>query len=298
MDQTKVALIGLGAMGSSLACAFVKAGVAVTAWNRTRDRATVKEAIDNGAVFEYDIEAIIRNNDVLVICVIHYDAIYSIFTAAKSTAFTGKTIINLSSGTPKQALEMESWTKEHGAAHYFDGAVMVTPEMISTEHSFLILSGGSEQTFSRKRGIADLLAPLGRLLYQGEDVDIAAASEIATGSAMYGMVLGTFIGLNLLRKAGRKTLPSTEQVVVPVLQAIAPLLNVEAKKIDEQNWLGGGANPLAMQISGIENILRACDDADVDGSGLESMARILRQAAGNHGADAGLSASVLYLEKQ
>lgn len=55
--------------------------------------------------------------------------------AGTTYGLSGKTIVNLTNGTPKQAIEMSQWIKYRGAAHYFDGAVLVTLQMVARRPS-------------------------------------------------------------------------------------------------------------------------------------------------------------------
>lgn len=290
-----ITALGLGSMGSSLATALLRSGAQLTIWNRTAERAAVTNLVDSGASFEPNIaKAIAATADAIIICVVDYDAIYNILEgSASSNALAGKTIINLTNGTPKQAREMNTWLKSHGVTTYFDGAVMVTPSMVHTAHSFLIFSGESQDSFD---SISKLVSPLGRASYFGSQVDAAATLDIAALSGMYGMFLGTLTGIRLLNRRGMKTLPGTEQVTVPLLGALAPLLAQKAKKIDEQQWIGSGENPLEMQVAAVQNIIRACEEEGVDGSALRAMGSLMSSAVGEFGKDADLSAASLFLD--
>lgn len=282
-------------MGSSLATALLRSGAQLTIWNRTAEKTAVKSLVDSGASFQPDIaEAIAVDSDAIVICVVDYDAIYNILEhSASNKTLAGKTIVNLTNGTPKQAREMDAWLKSNGVTTYFDGAVMVTPSMIHTAHSFLILSGETQDSFD---SISELVSPLGTASYFGSQVDAAATLDVAALAGMYGMFLGTLTGIRLLNRRGMKTLPGTEQVTVPLLGALAPLLAQKAKKIDEQEWIGSGENPLEMQVAAVLNIIRACEEEGVDGSALEAMGNLMSSAVGEFGKDADLSAASLFLD--
>lgn len=293
--MARITVLGLGSMGSSLANAMLRSGVHLTIWNRSAERATVKSLVDSGASFQPDVaNAIAATADAIIICVVDYHAIYNILEdSASRSAIAGKTIINLTNGTPKQAREMDTWLKSHGVTAYFDGAVMVTPSMVHTAHSLLIFSGETQDSFD---SISELVSPLGRALYFGSQVDAAATLDLAALAGMYGMFLGTLTGIRLLNRRGMKTLPGTEQVTVPLLGALAPLLAQKAKKIDEQRWIGSGENPLEMQIAAVQNITRACEEEGVDGSALRVMGNLMSSAIGEFGKDADLSAASLFLD--
>lgn len=276
-------------MGSALATAFLRASTRLTIWNRTDSRPSINTAIESGATFQPEIKTAIQSSDIILFCVVDYGAIYDLL--GSSPTLSGKTIINLTNGTPKQAEEMDTFMKGHRASTYIDGAVMVTPEMVHTPYSLLVYSGEGFESISQ------VVAPLGRSINFGEKVESAATVDLAALAAMYGMFLGSFIGMNLLKKAGLPALPATEQVTAPIAAALTSALVRTARKIDEEDWLGGSANPLAMQQAGVCNMLEACRDAGVDGSMFEVVDKMIGWALREHGSDASFAAATLYLLK-
>src|SRR5690349_4911286 len=114
-----ITLIGIGNMGAALANAFLKAGIKVTAWNRSANRANVKLVVDNGAQYKADVTSAISPSDVIVICVLDYAAVYELLKPLDAViVLGGKTVINLTNGTPKQARELDSWFRKRGVTRY------------------------------------------------------------------------------------------------------------------------------------------------------------------------------------
>ncbi len=306
--MSTVTSIGIGNMGAALASALVKASTPVTIWNRTADRPQVKSLIAEGAIFEPSLSTAINRSNTILLCVLDYAAIYSILQpvlATNPTPFTGKTIINLTNGTPADARKMETHFRALGAAAYFDGAIMVTPQLVGTPTSFAVLSG---ETKARHHSLAvsALLAPIGTVQYVSEEVGAAALVDVAALASMYGMFTGAFTGIALLQKgagggkSGAKALakPAVDQVVVPVLKALVPYVSLLAEMVDREEWMNDLGNPLAMQLAGVENIMQACVEEGVDPSGLEFLARLMRKGV-EDGFGAGGSAAVgRYMFKQ
>ncbi|KAK7409296.1 hypothetical protein QQX98_008536 [Neonectria punicea] len=106
-----------------------------------------------------------------------------------------KTIINITTGTLHQARSMENWLKAHGIAEYLDGAIVVTPELVGTEHSAIWLSSETEGTFSK---IVHIMSVLGKSYYSG-DPGAACLWDIAFLSAMDSMLTGGLMAMNLLK---------------------------------------------------------------------------------------------------
>lgn len=297
MSSSNILCLGLGNMGAALAQTLVRSNseLNISVWNRTRDRPQVKRLVEVGARFEPNLEDALNTNNVIVICLLDYESIYSVLTPS-SSALAGKVVVNLTNGTPRQSTEAEKWMKRSGVLQYFDGAVMVTPQLVGTPQSFLLYSGETEQVF--RGAISDLVSPLGLSLYIGEDVTTAATNDLAALAAMYGMFSGAFIGIGLLKKQLSKsnkgqtrteTSRAVGQVIVPLLKALVPYVSIIAGAVDEEAWDDSQGNPLGMQLTGVRNILQACKDEGVDGAGLEPLASLMQQVVDERGGDGGIA---------
>lgn len=296
MSSTKILSVGLGNMGAALAQTLVKSNTdsTINVWNRTRDRPQVNKLVEAGARFESNLEEGLKAAEVIIICLLDYDSVYSVLTPV-SSALTGKIVINLTNGTPRQASEAQEWMKRSGVRLYFDGAVMVTPQLVGTPQSFLLYSGEMEQTF--QSAVSDLVSPLGASLYVGEDVTTAATNDLAALAAMYGMFSGAFIGIGLLQKqlsksgkdASKTTSRPVSQVIVPLLKALVPYVALIATAVDEEAWDDSQGNPLGMQLAGLRNILQACKEEGVDGAGLEPLASLMQRVVDERGGEGGVA---------
>jgi pyrroline-5-carboxylate reductase len=306
-----VTAIGIGNMGAALARTLLKSPSApnLTIWNRTADRPLVKSLITDGAHFEPSITAAIARSTTLLICLFDYSTIYSAFSPLSSTdkPLAGKTIINVTNGTPAQARAMESHLKSLGAAAYFDGGIMVTPQLVGTPTAFVVLSGETEESYTALA--ADLLKPIGAVQYVAEDAGAASLYDVAALAAMYGMFVGSLTGIALLKKQKRRqgqgqegegkvlARPAVDGVVVPVLNALVPYVSLLADGIDREAWMEDLGNPLAMQLAGVKNIVQSCEEEGVDGSGLKFMMELMEKAVGDRFGDGGLAAVGKYLFK-
>lgn len=295
MSSPRILCVGIGNMGSALAEALLGQPThpKITIWNRTQERPQIKSLITAGAHFEASLEVALAGNEIIIICLLDYDTIYDAFhRIGNSGSFlTGKTVVNLTNGTPRHAKEAEEWMKARGVAQYFDGAVMVTPQLVGTPHSFLIYSGATEAEF--QASLDGLLSPLGASVYTGEKVTSAASNDLAGLAAMYGMFSGAFIGIGLLKRelassgnSTGKVAPFVDKIVVPLLNALVPYVSLIANGVDEEDWDDHKGNPLGMQLVGVRNILQACREEGVNGAGLESIASMMQKAVdgrGGHG---------------
>ncbi|KAJ6446017.1 6-phosphogluconate dehydrogenase nad-binding protein [Purpureocillium lavendulum] len=305
MSRQRITLVGIGNMGAALGHALLKAGTPITVWNRTTDRPQVTGLVDAGAGLEADVNAALAGNDgVVVICLLDYDTMYKALSAS-APSLRGKTIVNLTTGTPQQGRDAEAWFKEKGASLYFDGGIMGTPSMVATPHMVIMYSGESEQTFTDK-GVPELLGPFGRAVYEGADPGAASMVDLAALSAMYGLFSGAFVGMALLKRQRRaageeqvvpRATPGVNKAMIPLVGSLVPYLSQMAEILDEERWEDSLGNPLGMQLTALRTILRACDEEGVDGTALAGLAANMQKGVEERGGDGGIPIAGKYLLK-
>lgn len=300
MALQRITFIGIGNMGFALAQTLHKAGHDITIWNRTRHRLQVDKLIGLGARVEQDIEvAVSRSEGLVIVCVLDYDTMYKAIDSVAS--FTGKTVVNLTNGSPRQATIAAQWFEQRQAERYFDGAVMATPDLVGTPHSLLVYSGETEEDFD---GVKSLLGPLGTAHYESSDPSSASRLDLAALATMYGMFSGAFIGMALLKRQkgpagdgdGEETTvtPAVSKIVVPFISAIVPYMELLAKSMDEQSWNDSLGNPLGMQATALQGILQACREEGVDGRALTNLSDKLQRAVQEQGGHGGIAIAGSY----
>ncbi|MEU8378424.1 NAD(P)-binding domain-containing protein [Streptosporangium sp. NPDC048865] len=280
-------VIGLGAMGRALAGAFLDNGHRTTVWNRTAGKGG--ELAGRGATEAATAAEAIAASPVVVVCVLDYDAVREVLDAtgledapegSGSGLLAGRTLVNLTNGTPRQARELARWASARGA-DYLDGGIMAVPPMIGRPAS-LVLCSGSAGAFAAHEGT---LSALGTLSYLGEDAGRAPLYDIALLSAMYGMFGGFFQAVAM---AGSEKIPATEftPLVVSWLNAMITSLPGMAEAYDANDHSATASN-LRMQAEGFGNLLDAGADQGVGTELLEPMGALLHRgvAAGRGGDD-------------
>ncbi|KAJ0302467.1 hypothetical protein COL5a_001409 [Colletotrichum fioriniae] len=200
MSKTDITLIGVGNIGAAMVKVWLKAGLAVTLWNRNPQRPSLKELVEQGAVLETDIRSAIRNSNEVVLCVSIYDNIMDVLGRALPLGGGERSVsvINIITGTPKEARDMASFLKKNGITAYFDGAIMVTPALVGTEHASMFFSGENDAKFSEVS--PRYLEPLGKVHYISEDSGAASLWDLAALAALYGTFTGGIVALNLLKR--------------------------------------------------------------------------------------------------
>jgi 3-hydroxyisobutyrate dehydrogenase-like beta-hydroxyacid dehydrogenase len=168
-----VSVVGLGAMGSAIANAFMKAGHSVTVWNRSAERLDAFRA--SGAVCVNNVADCISASPVTVICIDDYAACNALLqTAAAEKSLHGRTLVQFSTGRPQEARDAEAWAFANGTA-YLDGAILAYPREIG--HDGLVFLSGKTDTYNNS---CELLGALtSDLRYLGESIGAAAGLDVA-----------------------------------------------------------------------------------------------------------------------
>ncbi|WP_086827116.1 NAD(P)-dependent oxidoreductase [Allokutzneria sp. NRRL B-24872] len=258
-----VSLIGLGAMGSALAAAFLKAGHRTTVWNRTAAKAD--DLVSNGAARAATVADAITASPLVIICVLDYPTLHDVLGGADD-ALEGRTVVNLTNGTPEQA---RATADKASGFDYVDGGIMAVPVMIG-EPGSLVLYSGSRAAFDR---YAPVLEVLGAAQYVGEDAGLASLYDLALLSAMYGQSAGVSHALALV---GPEHSEALSALLPPWLSATAGLPASDADDSD---------SPSDMQAVAIANIADASASegvhADLLGHLLVPLRELLRAADGD-----------------
>lgn len=193
----RTAVIGMGMMGRKLAELLLQAGHEVHVWNRSPAHAA--EAVRQGATLHQDVAQAIAASDVVVICVKDYPVAHAILHAPDAgAALQGRTVVHLTTGSPKEALEMDAWVRSQGAL-YVDGAIQAAPEQMGTATTPVLVSGAA-QAFDRAQDVLRIFG--GGISYLGERASLASAMDFATLSYVYGATVGFFHGARIAETEG------------------------------------------------------------------------------------------------
>lgn len=268
--MTDISVIGLGAMGLSLASRLLGQGYGITVWNRTPGKADLLVA--DGAVKAQGPAEAVEASDLTIICVLDYEASDAVIEAAVPSLI-GRTLVNLTNGTPAQARATAERAAALGA-DYLDGGIMATPSMIGGEHA-LILYSGSEAAF---RTHAGTLGALGAANYLGVDAGLASLYDLALLSGMYGIFAGFFHATALV-DSERVSARSFLDLLGPWMSAMVEELPDFAEKIDSNRHDRNVASNLGMQTTALDNILTASRDQGVATDLLDPLLPLFRKRA-------------------
>ena len=142
--MSDVSVIGLGAMGSAIANAFLNASYDATVWNRSPERMEPfrKTGVPCAATAA---EAAVAS-PVVVVCIDDYAATWKLLEDEQmQEVLQGKTLIQFSTGTPKEARATESGAKMHDT-RYLDGAILAYPREVGQDG--LVVISGDKDTYT------------------------------------------------------------------------------------------------------------------------------------------------------
>jgi 3-hydroxyisobutyrate dehydrogenase-like beta-hydroxyacid dehydrogenase len=264
--MSEVTVIGLGNMGSALACALLDGGRAVTVWNRSPMKAG--PVVENGAVMAPNPLAALTASPIILVCVTNYAAANQILSEA-APDLSGKLLVQFTTGSPQDARVSEAWAHEHGA-EYLDCAITGSPSSIGTPSAHILISG-REAVFQKAEPALRLLAR--NLDYKGELVGLASAWEMVFIMHYYGMFLSLFHSVQICQAEG---IPLEEYITV---------LDKQGKGYEKwlcENIRSGNyqetSAPLELWAGGIQQIARHAEDSHIHAEFPQLVDRLFQQA--------------------
>jgi 3-hydroxyisobutyrate dehydrogenase-like beta-hydroxyacid dehydrogenase len=232
-NREHVSVIGLGSMGAALAGAFIAKGHPVTVWNR--DSSKMQPLIEKGAFAAAGIQAAITASKVIVICVSDYKATRNILESEGiATALQGRTLLQLSTGTPKEARNMDAWAQQLGA-YCLNGDIMAWPRQVGTDEATISVSGAAH-IFQEQEAVLRALA--GQAIYLGTEPGASAAFFHAVLAYLAGSWIGFCHGALICENEGLRA----EDLGV-LLQQISGILGAELKHMGQVIQHGRFSDP-------------------------------------------------------
>lgn len=190
-DTRTVTVIGLGLMGSALASAFRSAGYTLTVWNRSPARSV---PFQGAARIAATVPEAVGASDTIVISLLNYQAANAVLrTPEVEAVIAGRTIVQLTTGTPADARDGERWANHQGAA-YLDGAISGYPRTIATDACEILYSGDAT-VFEAQRDVLSAFG--GKSTFCGTAAGAAATLDLASLEFAYARAAGLLHGAAL-----------------------------------------------------------------------------------------------------
>ncbi|RFU40836.1 NAD(P)-dependent oxidoreductase [Actinomadura logoneensis] len=227
-NRTPVTVLGLGLMGRALASAFLRAGHPTTVWNRTASKA--EGLVAEGATAAGSVADAVAASPLVVVCLTDHAAVRDVLDA--TGGWDGRVLVNLTSGTARDAGDLAAWAERQGAA-YLDGAIMAAPDVIGGDAT--IVYSGPRAVYDAQA--ATLLSLGSGARHLGEDPTLTALHETAALSLMWNMLNGFLHGVALLKAAGVDA-SSFAPLAVQGVETVAAWLPGYARQVDDGEYPG------------------------------------------------------------
>ncbi|MFC9425370.1 NAD(P)-dependent oxidoreductase [Streptomyces sp. NPDC056987] len=272
-NSVQVSVLGLGAMGSALAGALVKAGYATTCWNRSPGKAD--DLVAQGAKAADTAGDAVRAGRLVIACLLDHASVHEVLDPL-SDVLAGRTLVNVTTTSPAQSRELADWAARAGVA-YLDGGIMAVPDMIGRPGASILYSGSAD-VFHQYRPLLDLW---GTSTWFGEDAGLASLYDLALLAGMYVMFAGFMHGAAMVAPAG-VTAGEFAAKATPWLTAMTGAFQGFAAVIDGGDYTVEGQQSL--QFSHLGDLLAASSDQGISTEVVTMVQRLVqRQIDAGHG---------------
>ncbi|MEV6303032.1 NAD(P)-binding domain-containing protein [Actinoplanes sp. NPDC051861] len=267
----KTTFLGLGAMGGALATAALDAGYEALVWNRSA------RSFDGRAVVAGSAGEAVAGGGVIVVCLLDQASVHEVLDPV-AAGLGGRTVVNLTTTTPKQSRELAGWAAGHGIT-YLDGAIMAVPEMIGGAGSAILYSGDAGAFEEHRK----LLEVWGAASFHGADAGAAALHDMAMLTGMYPMFAGFLQGAAMVAVDGVSAVEFAERQV-PFLAAMTGALREYAAIVDAQAYDAAGQQSLRFTETALASLIEATADQGIGDAVLGPVHDLVRrQIADGHG---------------
>jgi 3-hydroxyisobutyrate dehydrogenase-like beta-hydroxyacid dehydrogenase len=253
MKDIHIGVLGLGNMGSALAHCFVANDRPVIVWNRTPAKT---ESFAGLAIVAKSAAAACEQAELVVMCVADYAAAHSVLESVEvRSALRGKTLVQLTSGTPADARGSEAWARKHGIG-YLDAAILNYPAGVGDEDTSIFYSG-EKSVFDKFQ--MELAVLGGMTQYLGDRVGAASALDCALLEFYYAASTG-LLHAAALCKAEEIPLDQYFPAAKALVSLIQGTATTAQTMISAQTYAGDQAT-LEAHLAAIKNIKRASVDS-------------------------------------
>ncbi|MFG3236742.1 NAD(P)-dependent oxidoreductase [Streptomyces antibioticus] len=284
---TPVTVLGLGPMGRALASAFLNARHPVTVWNRTPGKAG--DLPHRGAVVVDSVQDAVRAGEVIVVCLIDYDAVWATLEDLPAN-WENRRLINLTSGEPAQARRMSRWASARGI-DYLDGAILTPTPAIGTPAGAVLLSG-SLDVYEAVRETMDALG--GTVTHLGDDPGQASAYEVALLDIFATSVNGIVHAFALASAEGIE--PERFAALATGIGGLLPEMITRFAQQIRADHYPGDRSTIASAASGITHVINTATGHGIDAAMLIAAKGVIDQAIADGYGSEGLArlANVLH----
>jgi 3-hydroxyisobutyrate dehydrogenase-like beta-hydroxyacid dehydrogenase len=188
IKMAKVSVLGSGMMGSALTRALLRGGHEVKVFDLDAEK--MKPLVEAGATAAKDAVDLAKHAEILVPSLPTYGGLEKFLQSeGVLPALQGKTIIQLSSGSPETVQAFSEFIDGTGV-EYLEGRIKNYPKDIGNSGSKIIFSG-QEDLFLRNKPVLAALAE--SLIYMGPALKTVAVLDEGVLTASYGQFWGVLL---------------------------------------------------------------------------------------------------------
>lgn len=274
-SHPRVAVIGLGNMGSALADRLLAQGIDVTVWNRSPGKAQVYAG--SPAQIGGSVTAAVENADIVLVCLLdHAATMAQVATDRVAPALAGKILVQLSSMTPASSRELGAWADGNGVA-YLEGQIQDYPDTVRQGNATIICAG-PDPVFGACRGVLDALA--GHVVHASET--LGSASTLANAQLAFSFMAyaGMLHGLAMCQKAGVSADVFREVMVRDYLVhgPFADDLDAMARTAQARAFDDSVGATLPVWLASLQEVLTENSKEGLESEPLQSLARLMTLA--------------------
>ncbi|MEU4605058.1 NAD(P)-binding domain-containing protein [Kribbella sp. NPDC023972] len=289
-SREAVTVIGLGAMGSTMAEVFLAAGHPTTVWNRTPGKAS--KLVAAGAVEAATAADAVAASNLVVISQVDYAAMDD---SLAGVDLSGRVLVNLSSDSPDRLRGASKSVDDRGGT-LVTGGIMVPPPGIGQPGAYVFYSGPADAVEAHR----ETLEVLGRADYMGADPGLAMLYYQAMLNMFWTTLASYMYSAALIGTAGvgPEQLRPYAAALLSDMTDEGPMgfLKILAAEIEKGEY-PGDENNLHMQAVGSEHVVDAFEQVGLDTGMPRALATLFARAdAAGHGLD-GLGALIEVIRK-
>lgn len=281
----RVAFLGLGIMGQSMAANLVKAGHEVTVWNRTPGK------IVEGAAVAPTPAAAASGAEVVWLCVSDTQAVEDVIfgkEGAESTLPSGAIVADSSTISPSATLKFAERLAAKGIS--WVDAPMTGSKIGARDGTLVFIVGGAEETIER---LKPLFAAMGKKIFRMGETGKGQATKIAMNLQIALIFEGFVEGLTLATKLGVH--PQQLLQLIEATMVRSGVVDYKGPFILQRDFTPNF--PLRLMHKDIRLALEAAKESRVKLPGLETVEEIYEMATEDGNKDLDYAATLTLLEK-
>jgi 3-hydroxyisobutyrate dehydrogenase len=191
-----VALLGTGTMGVGMAHSLLRAGLPLTVWNRSREKAA--PLADDGATVASSLEEAVRGANVVITMLFDTDSVAEVIEQALPHLEPGTVWVQTSTVGREGTARLAALAQPHGIP-YYDAPVVGTKQP-AEDGKLTVLASGPEGPREVVTPVFDAIGA--KTVWLGEEAGAASAMKLVANSWVATITAGTAFGVQQAKAFG------------------------------------------------------------------------------------------------